>query len=203
MNPEPEIRRLLDLMPASGRMYVKIVAKPQQSKVIVTTFPVPWNRDAKRIFINFDLWREIPKTQRDLLLLREVSWLLNVRWFKPELNQGVAVLGALGSLVEIAQGDALGTIAAAGLSAIAIRQIWRDSRSTQNQLLADEQAIQVAQRRGYSPVEAAENLLAGIETLAEVEGRNSLNYFELVRSQNLRALANRSPIGVPESVRQE
>jgi len=39
MNPEPEIRRLLDIMPASGRMMSKIINKPPQSTVIDCQFP--------------------------------------------------------------------------------------------------------------------------------------------------------------------
>lgn len=34
MEPTPEIRRLFDIMPASGRIMTKILSKPQQAKVI-------------------------------------------------------------------------------------------------------------------------------------------------------------------------
>lgn len=203
MNPEPEIRRLVELMPASGRMYIKIVPKPQQSKVIDAPFPMPWKLDARAIYINFDLWRQLPKHQRDLLLLREASWLLGIKWFKPDLYQGLLAAGLVGTTVEALQADAVGLLVAGGLSAIAASQIWRGTRSNQRELAADEAAIKVAQRRGYSPVEAADALLAAIESVAEIEGRPSLNFTELIRTQNLRAIANRSPVGVPESVRQQ
>ena len=93
MNPDPEIRRLLDIMPASGRMLCKIASKPQQSQVIASEVPMPWHR-VRPISINFDLWRQLPKPQRDLLLLRTTSFLINVRWFKPDLSleTGVAFL---------------------------------------------------------------------------------------------------------------
>ncbi len=38
MEPNVEIRRLLDVMPASGRMTTKIVSKPEQAKVIDASF---------------------------------------------------------------------------------------------------------------------------------------------------------------------
>ncbi len=199
MNPEPEIRRLRDVMPASGRMLTKIISKPQQTTVIESPFPQPWSGD-RPIYINFDLWRRLSKPQRDLLLLRTVSWLMNIKWFKPDLYQGVVLAGLLGGMVELLQGDAVGVVVATGLSAIAGSQIWRSSRSSQSELDADADAIKVAQRRGYSETEAAQHLLAAIESVADIEGRLSLNFTELIRSQNLRAIAGISPVGVPERV---
>ncbi|ERN42540.1 protein of unknown function (DUF3318) [Rubidibacter lacunae KORDI 51-2] len=203
MHPDTEIRRLLDLMPASGRMLTKIVSKPQQSRVIEVPFPGPWNRDARRIQINFSLWQQLPEPQRDLLLLREVSWLLKVRWFKPDLYQGIALAGAIASIAELTQGDAVGVAAAAGVTALAVNRIWREARGTRLQIGADEAALQVAQRRGYSAVAAADHLLNAIASAAELEGRSSQNFVELIRSQQLRSLANRTPVGVPDRVRNE
>ncbi|MGH2414644.1 MAG: DUF3318 domain-containing protein, partial [Microcystaceae cyanobacterium] len=96
MNLESEISRLLDVMPASGRMLTKIVSKPQQSKVIDIFFPMPWNRDSRPIYINFELWRRLSKPQRDLLILRAVSSLTGIKWFKPDIYQGVALAALLG-----------------------------------------------------------------------------------------------------------
>ena len=203
MNLESEIRRLLDVMPASGRMLTKIVSKSQQSRVIDAPFPMPWNWDSRPIYINFDLWRRLSRPQQDLLILRAVSSLQGIKWFKPDLYQGVALVGLLGLTVELLQGDAIGTIATGGLSAIAASQIWRSNRSVQRQLDADEAAIKVALRRGYTEAEAAAHLLSAIETAAQLEGRPSLNFTELIRSQNLRAIAHLSPVGVPESIKQE
>ena len=78
MEPTTEIRRLSDLMPASGRMMTKIVGKREQTKVIDCAFPLPWNQE-RRILINFELWFRLSQPQRDLLLLRTVSWLTSVK----------------------------------------------------------------------------------------------------------------------------
>jgi hypothetical protein len=202
MNPEPEIRRLIELMPASGRMLTKIVSKPQQHTVIESPFPLPWSQE-RPIYINFDLWRRLPKPQRDLLLLRTVTWLVSIKWFKPDLYQGVVLAGLLGGIVELAQGDAVGVVVATGLSALAGTQIWRGTRSSQSELDADETAIKVATRRSYTDTEAAEHLLASIEAVAKIEGRSGLNFTELLRSQNLRAIAGLSSVGIPDTVKQE
>lgn len=202
MNPEPEIRRLIELMPASGRMLTKIVSKPQQNTVIESPFPLPWSQE-RPILINFDLWRRLPKGQRDMLLLRTVCWLINIKWFKPDLYQGVVLAGVLGGIVELVQGDAVGVVVATGLSALAGTQIWRGTRGTGMELDADTEAIKVAVRRGYTESEAARTLVAAIEAVAQMEGRSGLNFPELIRSQNLRAIAGLSPVGVPDTVRQD
>ncbi|MBN4006575.1 MULTISPECIES: DUF3318 domain-containing protein [unclassified Nostoc] len=198
MEPNVEIRRLLDVMPASGRMTTKIVSKPEQAKVIDASFPQPWNQ-ARPIYINFDLWRRLPKPQRDLLLLQMVSWLTGVKWFKPDIYQGVVLAGLLGGFLEAAQSDVVGVAVAGGLSAIAAWRIWRTNKSQESELNADAAAIKIAQRRGYSEAEAAQHLLSAIEAVAKIEGRSSFNFTELIRCQNLRAIAGLSPVGIPES----
>lgn len=199
MEPTTEIRRLLDLMPASGRMMTKIVSKREQAQVIDSSFPSPWQQQ-RRISINFDLWRRLPQPERDLLLLRTVSWLAGVKWFKPDIYQGVVLAAVLGGTVEVFQGDAVGTVVAGALAAIAGTRIWRSNRSSQSELSADEAAIRVAQRRGYSEAEAAQHLLSAIELVAKIEGRPNLDFMELIRCQNLRAIAGLSPVGIPETI---
>ena len=202
MEPTTEIRRLLDVMPASGRMMSKIVSKPEQPKVIDSPFPLPWSQE-RSISINFDLWRRLAKPQRDLLLLRTVSWLMGIKWFKPDVYQGVVLAGLVGSLVELVQGDTVGVVVACGLTAIAGNRIWRTNRSSESELTADEAAIRIAQRRGYSETEAAGHLLSAIEAMAQLERRPGLDFTELIRCQNLRAIAGLSPVGVPETVKRD
>lgn len=200
MNIEQEIRRLQDLMPASGRMFTKIVSKPQQSQVIDASFPLPWQMSNRYIYINFDLWRRLSPSQRDLLLLRSVSSLIGIKWLKPDVYQVVTLTGLLGLTVELIQVDVIGIIAAGSLTAIASSQIWRANRSTKKEIEADEAAIKIALRRGYSEVQAATNLLEAIEVVAKIERRSSLNFVELIRCQNLRAIANISPLGIPKNL---
>lgn len=199
MEPTTEIRRLLDLMPASARMMTKIVSKRDQPLVIDTAFPLPWQLE-RRISINFDLWQRLKQPQRDLLLLRTVSWLTSVKWFKPDIYQGVVLAGILGASVEMIQADVVGTVVAGGLSAIALTRIWRTYRSSQFELNADAAAISVAQRRGYNQVQAASHLLSAIEAVAKIEKRPHLDFIELIRCQNLRAIAGLSPVAVPETI---
>jgi hypothetical protein len=201
MNPEPEIRRLLDLMPASGRMLAKIVNKPEQRVVLDCPLPLPWVRH-RPIYINFDLWSLLPRPQRDLLLLRTVSWVSGVKWFQPNANLGLVAIGALGLGVEVMQRDGMGIAVAGALGAIAVSRIWQSNHRSQLELEADEMAIKTAIRRGYSDTESAQHLLAAIAAVAQLEAR-SLSFIDLLRCQNLRAIGGLSPVGVPPGVRQE
>lgn len=203
MSLDAEISRLLDLMPASGRMSTKLIAKPQQAKVIEAPFPVPWRLKSRTIYINFDLWRHLSRGERDLILLRTVCNLIRIKWLRPNLYQGMALAGAMGLAIELMQADALGAIVAGGLTAIAARQLWIQNRSLERELDADEAAIKVATRRGYSEVEAARYLLSGMEAIAHLERRSGLDFTELIRAQNLKAKANLSPMGVPADIRQQ
>jgi hypothetical protein len=175
------------LMPASGRMYCKIVST-DQPKVIAAKLPRP-GQETRPIWINFDLWQQLTEPQRDLLLLSTVSWLLLIRWVKPDLYQGLVAAGVVGTLFELFQGNAAGIITLGGLTSLAAAQIWRKNRSFDLETAADEKAIQIAQRRGYSATTAAQSLIEAIEAVAKIEGRSNLSLNETLRCQNIRAFA--------------
>lgn len=200
VNPAPEILRLQDLMPASGRMLTKIVSQPAQTTVIDAPFPVPWRRD-RPIYINFDYWKQLSRPQRDLLLLRTVCWLIDIKWFKPNVYQALVVVGLVGTGSELFQSDLVGIVVSGGLTALAAMQLWRKYRRHSLELSADEAALKVAERRGYDRLEAARHLEAAIETVPRIEGRTGMSFAELVRCQNLRAIADLSAAAVPETVR--
>ncbi|MTJ06415.1 DUF3318 domain-containing protein [Anabaena sp. UHCC 0204] len=195
MEPNIEIRRLLDVMPASGRMMTKIVSKPEQKRVIDADFPLPFSQE-RPIYINFDLWRRLTKPQRDLLLLQMVCWLTGVKWLQPHIYQGVILVGFAGGIVEAVQADIVGVVIAGGLTALAAMRIWRINKSQESELNADTTAIKIAQRRGYSETEAAQQLLTAIETVGKIEGRSGLNFSELIRCQNLKAIAGLSTVSL-------
>ncbi len=68
-------------------------------------------------------------------------------------------------------------------------RIWSGNKSSDSAINADVAAIRIAKRRGYAEAEAAQHLCTGIETVAKIEGRSGLNFHELIRCQNLRAIA--------------
>ncbi|MGD1872620.1 MAG: DUF3318 domain-containing protein [Mastigocoleus sp.] len=200
MEPNLEIRRLSNLLPASGlssfgKKAIKIISKPEQAKVIDTTFPLPWNQE-RLIYINFDLWQNLTKQQRDLIFLSVVSWLIEVKWLQLDVNQGLAIAGVIAGLVESLQVDVVGVGISLSLTTVALFNIWKKNKSQDSQINADTAAIRIATRRGYSQVEAAEYLLSAIETIAKLEKQSNLDFINLIRTQNLRAIAGLSPIKI-------
>jgi hypothetical protein len=183
-----EIARLIELMPASGRMYCKLISAPKQAQVMRLKLPMP-NQATRSIWINFDLWQQLTQPQRDLLLLHGVSWLLSIQWFKPAPAQGFALAGIVVTGLELLQTNAAGVITFAGLTAVAVGQIWRQNRGDQLETAADEKAVQVAQRRGYTQAKATQALVEAIATVAQIEGRD-LSLTETLRQQRLRAIVS-------------
>ncbi|BCX11484.1 MAG: hypothetical protein KatS3mg067_0422 [Thermosynechococcus sp.] len=195
MTPEAEIRRLLDLMPASARMRCKLVSRPQQSQVLRYQPPLPWGD--RPIEINFRLWQHLDTRERDLLLLRAVAWFNTTGLIKLDLYQGLTVAGLLGTVLQVIQADPIGILVAGGLTTFAGLQVWQNTRGIPVEVAADRQALLLAQRRGYSEQEAAKALLSGIFQVAELERRPVLDVTELIRCQNLRQLVGESEVKVP------
>ena len=200
-NNNDEIGRLLDLLPASGRMKTRLLVKPSQQKVVEIPLPMPWELEHP-VCVNFDLLCRLERSQRDLLVLRSVCWATGARWLRVDGYRLATAAAAIATLVELASGDAVGTFVAGGLAFVTGRQVWQSIRGLKRELEADEAAVQVALRRGYEETTAARALLEAIEGAARLEGRTALGFAELIRSQQLRSLAGLSPIRVPERVRE-
>ena len=198
MQSDQEILRLQDLLPASWRMSTKITSKSDCEQVISSTPLLPW-ANTTQIAIDQKLWMQLSIANRDLLLLREVSWRQQAKWFKPGTYQAIAALSLIGGIVELVQGDTVGIAIGIMLTAIAVEQVRRKSKGTQMQIEADNEALRVAQRRGYSELAAAKSLLEAVQAIAKLEGRSSMEFTELIRCQNLRAIAGLSSVNVPAS----
>lgn len=190
MNLDQEMRHLLELMPASGRMVTKIIPKSQK-KVIHTPFPYPWNWETRPLYINFELWAQLRREERDLLLLRSVCWLVQVQWFKADIYQGLTIASGGALAWELFRGDVVGVLVAGGLGAIALKQIWQGARSEARELDADTQGLKVALRRGYGQQDGAQALHQAIIRLAQLEGNRELDFVELMRCQKLQEIARR------------
>ncbi|MCS6959970.1 MAG: DUF3318 domain-containing protein [Pseudanabaenaceae cyanobacterium SKYGB_i_bin29] len=198
-HPSSEISRLLDLLPASWRMHTIVAQRPDQAQVITSTPILPWRRDTQ-IKINFRYWFNLPVNERDLLFLAEVSWRQQTQYFQWGTYQLVSLFALAGTIWETIEGDIPGLAVGVLLIAIAWKQIDRQSKSAKTFLESDNEAIRVAQRRGYTDVVAARSLLEGIQNAAKLEGRQIPSFTELIRCQNLRSLAGISKITVPSEV---
>ena len=199
MNINEEIARLRDLLPASWRMTTSIKSKAELFKPIASLPILPWQKGTQ-VNVDFRLWRQLPEAQRDMLLLYEVSWRQQTKWLQTGVYQGVAAIALIGGIIETVQGDVTGIAIALLLGTIGINQILRTHKSSQVQVQADNEAIEIAQKRNYSQVEAARALLEAIPAIARLMGRSTPEFTELIRCQNLRAIAGLSKTTIPDTI---
>jgi len=197
MQLDTEINHLLDLMPASGRMYTKIVSKTSQSKIIDYSFVRPWQKSACPVYINFELWQGLSRLERDLLLLWAVSKLLKKRQFKPSLKMVIIASGLLALVIETSQGNAFGVIASGALVTFVARGVWRkySSGDPAQEIETDEETVATAIRRGYTSSQALRGLLGAIEKTAQLEER-SLNFTEQSRVRHLTKLLRKQEASI-------
>jgi len=193
LDPSAEINRLKDLLPASWRMHTTIKSSLEQGQVISSTIPQPWQKTIK-VLLNFALWDKLSRVERDLLLLREVSLRQQTSWFQVGLYQAITVLAGVGAVVQLNQTDFSGAAIALMLGLVSGWQVWRKSQSEQAQLQADLEAIKAAERRGYTEITATQALLEAIAHCAQLEGRRTPTFTELLRTQQLRAILGESAI---------
>ena len=125
VNPNAEINRLRELMPASARMNTKLTLNDRQMDVIKAEFPVPW-RQAHTISMNLNLWQQLSVPERDLLFLRTACWVTQASLLKPSWYQAMAggpVWSAGPS--SLFQGDAIGVAGGGRSYGLAAWQLWR------------------------------------------------------------------------------
>jgi hypothetical protein len=194
-NAAKEILRLRDLLPASWRMHTEIKGGRDQNQVINSKAITPWN-SAIKIYISFGLWFKLTESQRDLLFIREVSWRQTSKWFKLETYQLATLAAVIFTIPEVVQFDPAGMSLGFLFTTVAVKQVLKQTKSSKVQVDADNEAIAVAQTRGYTEVNAARSLLDAIKIVAKLENRGAPDFVDLIRCQNLRAIGGLSAVGV-------
>ncbi|WP_038027291.1 DUF3318 domain-containing protein [Synechococcus sp. PCC 7336] len=191
-NPQEEIQRLRDLLPASLRPLLAIAPMPygtiasDPNRQLIGIKPRPPWQPTGTIQIQFSQWLNIPQAQRDLLFLREAGWFDSRAWLQPGLYQIVAAAGGLATVLELALHNPVSVLLAGGVTGLAVRQVWQNLHSDNAQFNADEFALRRAQYRGYERREAARHLLAALETAMQVDQTDVLT---ILRLQRLKAIA--------------
>ncbi|NJK59014.1 MAG: DUF3318 domain-containing protein [Oscillatoriales cyanobacterium SM2_1_8] len=186
-SPSQEVARLLDLLPASWRMETQVSPRAEQPAAIASTPLSPWQRTC-RVSLNFKKWVQFSPVQRELLFLREVAWRQQTKWLQVGPLQGVLCFGALVVAVESTQMDLTGVAGGVLLALVAGNQLWRRQRSVATEFAADQEAIAVARKRGYTETAAAQALLAAVDGGWRLEGRRAPSFTEATRMQALRAM---------------
>ncbi|MDX1977880.1 MAG: DUF3318 domain-containing protein [Pseudanabaenaceae cyanobacterium bins.68] len=194
LDPNQEIMELEDLLPASWRMQTKVFSGYERLPLISSNLPKPWNRRLK-VNLNFRQWQELSRSERDLLFLQEVAGRLTPRWLTLGLDQALTLLALVATAWQFSQSDLGGAGLGILLTLLAGDRLRRQQTGLPARIKADQETLQIAQRRGYSSTQAAKALLQGLAKLHERQ-EPGLDY--LIRCEHLRAIATRTEIGVPD-----
>lgn len=187
-----EVRRLKDLLPASSRDRVDIIAAPdRQTDVIRGSRLLPWQRRLK-IFIRPQAWQQFSPNQRSTLFLHKVGYHSPALTRPLDFYLALTALGAVSLVVEGAQRDPVGIAVSGGLTSLALWQLRRDQTNDRRLLAADAYAVDRLVLRGLPRLEAVKALGEALHIEAQLEGRSGNDLLDVLRYQNLKRLAQRS-----------
>lgn len=186
-----EVARLLDLLPATLRHSVDILAAPEtQTLVIKGQRQFLW-RQRMRLFIKPYEWQQFTPNQRAGIFLHKVGYYSRNISRQIDFYLAISALGGLSMVFEIFQQDPVGITVAGGLSGLALWQLRRDQTNDRRLLAADAYAVDRLVLRGVPRVQAVEALGQALHVEARLEGRSGNELLDVLRYQNLKRLAQR------------
>lgn len=187
-----EVIRLKELLPASNRDRVEIMAAPpRQNQVIRGSRLLPWQRRVK-IFIRPQEWQQFTPNQRATLFLHKVGYHSPALTRPLDFYLALTALGAVSLVIEGAQRDPVGIAVAGGLTSLSLWQLRRDQSNDRRLLAADAYAVDRLVLRGLPRIQAVEALGQALHIEAQLEGRSGNELLDVLRYQNLKRLAQRS-----------
>ncbi|WP_227498533.1 DUF3318 domain-containing protein [Synechococcus sp. PCC 7336] len=191
MLDEREVQRLKDLLPASSRDSIEILAAPfSQVEVIRGSRLLPWQRRLK-ILIKPREWEQFTPNQRSTVFLHKVGYHSRSLTRTLDFYAALAGLGGVSMVVEGFQRDPVGIAVSGGLGGLAIWQLIKDRASDRRLLAADAYAVDRLVLRGLPRIQAVEALGQALHIEARLEGRSGNELLDVLRYQNLKRLAQR------------
>jgi hypothetical protein len=203
-----ELRRLKTLLPPELQSWVMIEGTTEVNPPLIRCEEL--GRDEVEIQIDLAKWENLALDQRNLLLWHEVARIQNDTIPREGWEMAALAIGLGGAVGELWVQDGLLLLLALTLCGVSGYRLWQKNNSEKfirESLEADEKAIQLAQRFGYSLPNAYKSLGSALKTLIEMtpNKRQKKRYEE--RLQALRRSAtkakakmqseteNRPPIG--------
>jgi len=168
LTEQSEIQRLKALLPDELKSQVAIVRTVEVNPSLIRTEKVGKKRSA--IQIDLIQWQELNVDQRNLLFWHEVARVQNQTVSRFPWEAVVLGVGLGASLLElVSQNILLLSIAltVAGLAGYQLYQRNRGERSLKEATAADQGAISLAARFGYSLPQAYNSLDSALRTLME------------------------------------
>jgi Protein of unknown function (DUF3318) len=163
-----ELRRLKTLLPPELQSWVMVEGTTEINPPLIRCEEI--GRDEVEIQIDLTKWENLAIDQRNLLFWHEVARIQNDTIPKEGWEMAALAIGLGGAVGELWVQDVLLLILALGLCGVSGYRLWQKNngeRTSKEAVEADEKAIALATRFGYSLPNAYKSLGSALKTLIE------------------------------------
>jgi len=188
-----ELQRLKSLMPPENESWVFIEAAAAIDPPLITLEEI--GRDEVEIQIDLDEWDNFAIDHRNLLFWHEVGKIQNDTIPRDGWEMAALAIGLGGAIGELWVQDGLLLLLALGLSSFAGYRLYLKNNSEkklQDAIYADERAIDLACRFGYSIPNAYKSLGGALKELIEKTRKKKKRSFFEDRLDALRKSAEKA-----------
>ncbi len=188
-----ELQRLKSLLPPENESWVFIEAAAAIDPPLITLEEI--GRDEVEIQIDLDEWDNYAIDHRNLLFWHEVGKIQNDAIPRDGWEMAALAIGLGGAIGELWVQDGLLLLLALGLSSFAGYRLYLKNNSEkklQDAIYADERAIDLACRFGYSVPNAYKSLGGALKELIEKTRKKKKRTFFEDRLEALRKSAEKA-----------
>ena len=188
-----ELQRLKSLLPPENESWVFIEAAAAIDPPLITLEEI--GRDEVEIQIDLDEWDNFAIDHRNLLFWHEVGKIQNDAIPRDGWEMAALAIGLGGAIGELWVQDGLLLLLALGLSSFAGYRLYiknNSEKKLQDAIFADEKAIDLACRFGYSVPNAYKSLGGALKELIEKTRKKKKRSFFEDRLDALRKSAEKA-----------
>ncbi|WP_373478712.1 DUF3318 domain-containing protein [Geminocystis sp.] len=188
-----ELRRLKTLLPPELQSWVMIEASTEVNPPLIRTEEL--GKDEVEIQVDLVKWENLAIDQRNLIFWHEVARIQNDSIPREGWEMAALAIGLGGAVGELWVQDGLLLLLALGLCGISGYRLWQKNNGEKNlkeAIEADEKAILIATRFGYSMKNAYQSLGSAFKTLIEQTPNRSQRKKYEERLQALRRSATKA-----------
>ncbi len=188
-----ELQRLKGLLPPENQSWVFIEASASIDPPLITLEEI--GSDEVEIQLDLDQWEDLAIDHRNLLFWHEVGRIQNDTIPRDGWEMAALAIGLGGAIGELWVQDGLLLLMALGLSGFAGYRLYLKNNSEkrlQDAIMADERAIDLACRFGYSVPNAYKSLGGALKELVEKTRKKKQRGFYEDRLEALRRSAEKA-----------
>ena len=188
-----ELQRLKSLLPPENESWVFVEAAAAIDPPLITLEEI--GRDEVEIQIDLEEWDNLAIAHRNILFWHEVGKIQNATIPRDGWEMAALAIGLGGAIGELWVQDGLLLLLALGLSSFAGYRLYiknNSEKKLQDAIFADERAIDLACRFGYSIPNAYKSLGGALKELIEKTRKKKKRSFFEDRLEALRKSAEKA-----------